>query len=45
MRGSTGLRLSDEIVCINIIDQFVEVNEENYITKVMMKIEDTSGIV
>ena len=45
MRGSTGLRLSDEIVCINIIDQFVEVNEENYITTVMMKIEDTSGIV
>lgn len=45
MRGSTELRLSDEIVCINIIDQFVEVNEENYITKVMMKIEDTGGIV
>ncbi len=41
MRASTDLTLSEEIVCINIIDQFVEVNEEHYVTKVLMQIQDS----
>lgn len=41
MRAATKLPLSTEIICINIIDQFVEVNAENYITKVLIKIQDS----
>lgn len=41
MRDAGDLPLSEEIICINIIDQFVEVNEENYVTKVLIKILDT----
>lgn len=43
MRTATGLPLSEEIVCMNIIDQFLEVHAENYITKVLMKISDNGS--
>ena len=38
MRNSTKLPLFQNEICINIIDQFVEVNPENYITKVLIKV-------
>lgn len=40
MRAATDLTLSKDIICINIIDQFVEVHPENYITKILIKILD-----
>lgn len=40
MRYATKLHLSQDIICVNIIDQFVEVNPENYITKILIKILD-----
>lgn len=42
MRDAAKLPLSSEIICINIIDQFVEVNSENYITKVLIRIQDSA---
>lgn len=45
MRTSTKLPLAENIICINIIDQFVEVNPENYITKILIKILDNSDSV
>ena len=38
MKNSTEMCLSEEPICINILDQFVEVNPENYLTKVLMKV-------
>lgn len=43
MRAAADLALSEEVVCINIIDQFVEVNEENYITKVLIRTRDADN--
>ena len=31
-------RLGDEVITVNIIDQLVEADRDNYITKIMMKI-------
>ena len=45
MRAATDLLLSEDIICINIIDQFVEVNPENYITKVLIEILDNDNLL
>lgn len=42
MRSAVDLPLSEDVVCINIIDQFVEVDPENYITKILIEILDNS---
>lgn len=44
MRASTELPLAEDITCINIIDQFVEVNPENYITKILIRIPDGDAL-
>ena len=44
MRTSTELPLAEDVICINIIDQFVEVNPQNYITKILIRILDCDGI-
>ena len=33
-----GCSLSDTEICIDIIDQFIEADKDNYVTKVMIKI-------
>jgi len=33
-----GCRLSDTELCIDIIDQFIEADKNNFVTKVMIKI-------
>lgn len=40
MRSTTQLPLAEDVICINIIDQFVEVNPQNYITKILIRIPD-----
>ena len=40
MRSATQLPLAEDVICINIIDQFVEVNPQNYITKILIRIPD-----